>query len=128
MGAAALLGSGPVGRRPRRGRPFSPGRGSAGPGSGGLFLSLAVGGMARAGRELVAGLRARTGGRDPHQNLEAIAALEGERGSRSTFFMLVRHTHRWDGTHSAHYQRLLPSLARALAPVAEIGVHASTAA
>jgi hypothetical protein len=84
--------------------------------------------VVRTGGELLAGLRARIGGRDPHQNLEEIVGLEGSLGSRSTFFMLVRHSHRWDGTHPARYQRLLPSLARAVAPAAEVGVHASTAA
>lgn len=92
------------------------------------FLRGRVDAAVRAGDELRAGLRARLSGQDPHQNLEEITALEGEHGARSTFFMFARHTHHWDGTHPVHYQRLLPSLAQAVAPAAEIGLHASTAA
>src|SRR5207302_692039 len=77
---------------------------------------------------LAAGMRARAGGRDPHENLEDIVRLERDAKARSTFFLLVRHAHRWDGTHPAHYQRRLPALARSLAAKAEVGLHASTAA
>jgi hypothetical protein len=81
----------------------------------------------RDGLELVGGLRVRVGGGDPHMNLEQILALEQDLGVRSTFFLLPRHSHRWDGTHPSWYQRQLPAMARLLADVAEIGVHASTA-
>lgn len=83
---------------------------------------------ARAGSELVAGLRARAGGQDPHWNLDAIVSLEQAGEAQSTFFLIPHHTHRWDGTHPAYYQRRLPSLAGELARMAEVGVHASTAA
>jgi hypothetical protein len=87
-----------------------------------------VGTTARIGVEMVGGVRARLMGQDPHQNLETIVALEQALCARATFFLLPRHTHRWDGTHPTHYQRLLPAQARMLAGVAEVGVHASTAA
>jgi hypothetical protein len=78
--------------------------------------------------ELFSGLWLRIAGFDPHCNLDGIVALEQAIGARSTFFLLCRHAHRWDGTHAGHYQRLLPSLARGLATEAELGVHASTMA
>jgi hypothetical protein len=80
------------------------------------------------GRQLLAGVRCRAAGQDPHGNVEEIAAREQQSGTRSTFFLLPRHTHRWDGTHPSRYQSVLPEMARSLAQVAEVGVHASTAA
>jgi hypothetical protein len=78
--------------------------------------------------ELASGVRVRLWGQDPHQNLATIVAREEALGVRATFFLLPRHTHRRDGTHPRHYQRLLRSQARMLAGVTEIGVHASTGA
>jgi hypothetical protein len=78
--------------------------------------------------ELFSGLWSRIAGFDPHCNLDAIVAHEQATGARSTFFLLCRHDHRWDGSHPGHYRRMLPSMARALATRAEVGVHASTMA
>jgi hypothetical protein len=79
-------------------------------------------------RQLLAGVRAAVAGQDPHRNVDQIAAGEQEAGARSTFFLLPRHTHPWDGTHPSRYQDALPKMARGLARVAEVGAHASTAA
>jgi hypothetical protein len=84
--------------------------------------------VAAGGTELMRGVRVRLAGRDPHDNLEETLTREEAMGVRGSFFLLSRHTHPWDGTHSAHYRRRLPSLARALASAAEVGLHASTAA
>jgi hypothetical protein len=79
-------------------------------------------------RQLASGIRSRVTGRDPHLNLEEIASRERQAGTRSTFFLLPRHTHRWDGTHPHRYQRMLPTLGKCLVQMGEVGVHASTAA
>jgi peptidoglycan/xylan/chitin deacetylase (PgdA/CDA1 family) len=63
---------------------------------------------------------------DPNWSFERVAAIEGERGARSTFFVLAGHRHAADGASPETYRRLRPRLVETLlAAGAEIGLHGS---
>jgi len=66
---------------------------------------------------------------DPNWRFDRIAALEAERGTGSTFFVMAGHGHPEDGPAGDVYDRLRPRLVQTLrAAGAEVGLHPSYAA
>src|SRR5205823_4520202 len=77
----------------------------------GARLKEAVGGAharaaAREARALAAVPIHRLRGTDPNWSFDRVFQLEGERGARSTFFVLAGHGHRADGAAPETYERL----------------------
>jgi hypothetical protein len=63
---------------------------------------------------------------DPNWSFERVTGIEGERGARSTFFVMAGHRHAADGSSPETYDRLRPRLVETIeAGGAEIGLHGS---
>jgi hypothetical protein len=88
---------------------------------------------ARRGREALAGVGALAGvawhkarRSDPWWTFERILDGEGERGARSTFFVMAGHAHPADGPSAESYDRLRPRLVETLTHGgAEVALHGS---